>query len=85
LVRDQQITEAVKDLTKPFNASRAGDLAFRIRIDDPTGPRNVRRLALADRMALECAHRVAAMERAGFPAADITKVRDVYASYATAA
>ena len=92
-VRDQQITETVKDLLRPFNASGAGDFdghvvenwVFNTQVEEPTGPKKVRSLPLVDRMRLERTHRVAVMERAGFPAADIAKVQASFATYAPAA
>jgi hypothetical protein len=92
-VRWSQIAETVKDLLRPFNASGAGDFdghvvenwVFNTQVEEPTGPKKVRSLPLVDRMRLERTHRVAVMERAGFPAADIAKVQASFATYAPAA
>jgi hypothetical protein len=92
-MRYGQITETVRDLLRPFNASRPrdsdGDVFegrdFDIEIAEPTGLKPDRSLPHAERMALTGAHRIAAMEQAGFPAADIDDVRKFFAAYAPAA
>jgi hypothetical protein len=93
-VRWSQITETMKTLLRPFNASKprrtdgdtvAEDWDFDIQIAEPTRPKADRTLSLAEISAQYAVHRVSAMERAGFPAADIDYVRRLRALYATAA
>jgi hypothetical protein len=75
-VNDSVVNAEVWPLLKPFNASKARNSrgqvfeqhAFNIEIEAPN-----------DRMI---GHRVAAMERAGFPAEDIGYVQDIHALFA---
>ena len=84
---------ALETLLRPFNASTAGDfrgcvierLDFYIRAGAPNQPKEDRTLPATEIWALRYAHRIAAMERDGFAAADIDHMRATCAKYAPAA
>jgi hypothetical protein len=92
-LRRAQIDKALETLLRPFNASTADDFRggvikrwdFFIRADTPNQPREDRTLPATEIWALRYAHRIAAMERDGFPAADIDHMRATCAKHAPAA
>jgi hypothetical protein len=92
-LRSEQIRKALETLLRPFNASTAGDfrgcvierLDFYIRAGAPNQPKEDRTLPATEIWALRYAHRIAAMERDGFAAADIDHMRATCAKYAPAA
>ncbi len=92
-LRRAQVDETLNTLLGPFNASTAGDFRgsvikrwdFYIRAYTPNQPREDRTLPAAEIWALRYARRIAAMERDGFPAADIDYMRATCVKYAPAA